>query len=155
MTLECWVSGVPPPQIAWHKGEARPGRSQAASPIPAPGPPPTPGDVKNRVPGVLMGDIFGAGEQEVAAFPAGSQRGVLRLQAVREEDAGLYTCQARGEAGDAVASTVLDVGCECPGLWGWEEGSGSRCGHRPLWVLSRGARLGYRVQSVGLGGGGG
>nr|XP_047909504.1 hemicentin-2 [Anser cygnoides] len=69
VTLECWVSGVPPPQIAWHKGE-----------------------------------------QEVAAFPAGSQRGVLRLQAVREEDAGPYTCQARGKAGDAFASTVLDVG---------------------------------------------
>ncbi|XP_050570610.1 hemicentin-2 [Cygnus atratus] len=69
VTLECWVSGVPPPQIAWHKGE-----------------------------------------QEVAAFPAGSQRGVLRLQVVREEDAGPYTCQARGEAGDAFASTVLDVG---------------------------------------------
>ncbi|XP_040387830.1 hemicentin-2 isoform X3 [Cygnus olor] len=69
VTLECWVSGVPPPQIAWHKGE-----------------------------------------QEVAAFPAGSQRGVLRLQAVREEDAGPYTCQAHGEAGNAFASTVLDVG---------------------------------------------
>ncbi|XP_068513036.1 hemicentin-2 isoform X2 [Anas acuta] len=69
VTLECWVSGVPPPQIAWHKGE-----------------------------------------QEVAVFPAGSQRGVLRLQAVQEEDAGPYTCQARGEAGDASASTVLDVG---------------------------------------------
>ncbi|KAM9176553.1 hemicentin-2 [Mergus octosetaceus] len=69
VTLECWVSGVPPPQIAWHKGE-----------------------------------------QEVAAFPAGSQRGVLWLQAVREEDAGPYTCQAHSEAGDTVASTVLDVG---------------------------------------------
>lgn len=56
----------------------------------------------------------------MAAFPAGSQRGVLRLQAVQEEDAGPYTCQAHGEAGDASASTVLDVGCECPGLWGWQ-----------------------------------
>ncbi|NXL95018.1 HMCN2 protein, partial [Alectura lathami] len=69
VTLECWVSGVPPPQISWHKGE-----------------------------------------QEVAVFPAGRQRGVLRLQAVRFEDAGPYVCQARGEAGTAFASTTLDVG---------------------------------------------
>ncbi|XP_042642365.1 hemicentin-2 [Tyto alba] len=50
------------------------------------------------------------GEQAVAAFPAGTQRAVLRLQAVREEDAGRYGCEALGEAGVAFHSTVLDVG---------------------------------------------
>ncbi|XP_071310090.1 hemicentin-2 isoform X1 [Agelaius tricolor] len=69
VTLECWVSGWPPPRIVWHKGE-----------------------------------------QALAAFPAGSQRAVLRLQAVREEDAGLYGCRALGEAGTASDSTVLHVG---------------------------------------------
>ncbi|XP_041262809.1 hemicentin-2 isoform X2 [Onychostruthus taczanowskii] len=69
VTLECWVSGAPPPHIVWYKGE-----------------------------------------QAVAAFPAGSQRALLRLQAVRQEDAGLYGCQALGEAGVALDSTVLHVG---------------------------------------------
>ncbi|XP_061867610.1 hemicentin-2 [Colius striatus] len=50
------------------------------------------------------------GEQAVATFPAGTQRAMLRLQAVQEEDAGQYSCQALGEAGVAVDSTVLDVG---------------------------------------------
>ncbi|KAM6047554.1 LOW QUALITY PROTEIN: hemicentin-2 [Theristicus caerulescens] len=69
VTLECWVSGVPPPHIAWYKGE-----------------------------------------QAVVAFPPGTQRAVLRLQAVREEDAGRYICEALGEAGVAFDGTVLDVG---------------------------------------------
>ncbi|NXN24555.1 HMCN2 protein, partial [Nycticryphes semicollaris] len=69
VTLECWVSGVPPPHIAWYKGE-----------------------------------------QAVAAFPPGTQRAILRLQAVREEDAGQYVCEALGEAGVASDVTVLDVG---------------------------------------------
>ncbi|CAM9699604.1 unnamed protein product [Bubo scandiacus] len=50
------------------------------------------------------------GEQVVAAFPPGTQRAVLRLQAVREEDAGRYVCEALGEAGIAFDSTVLEVG---------------------------------------------
>ncbi|KAM6400073.1 hemicentin-2 [Rhynochetos jubatus] len=69
VTLECWVSGVPPPHIAWYKGE-----------------------------------------QAVAAFPPGTQRAVLRLQAVQEEDAGQYTCEALSKAGVAFDSTELDVG---------------------------------------------
>ncbi|XP_054077069.1 hemicentin-2 isoform X2 [Rissa tridactyla] len=69
VTLECWVSGVPPPHVVWYKGE-----------------------------------------QAVAVLPRGTQRAVLRLQAVREEDAGQYVCEALGEAGVAFNNTVLDVG---------------------------------------------
>ncbi|XP_063265782.1 hemicentin-2 isoform X3 [Prinia subflava] len=69
VTLECWVSGAPPPHIVWYKGE-----------------------------------------QAVATFPAGTQRAVLRLQAVQEEDAGHYGCQALGQAGIAFDSTLLHVG---------------------------------------------
>ncbi|KAM8995979.1 hemicentin-2 isoform 2-T2 [Ara ararauna] len=69
VTLECWVFGVPPPYIAWYKGE-----------------------------------------QAVATFPPGTQRAVLRLQAVREEDAGRYDCEGLSEAGVAFDSTELDVG---------------------------------------------
>ncbi|XP_069729285.1 hemicentin-2 [Phaenicophaeus curvirostris] len=69
VTLECWVSGVPPPHVAWYKGE-----------------------------------------QVVVTFAPSTQRAVLRLQAVREEDAGRYVCKALGEAGTAFDSTVLDVG---------------------------------------------
>ncbi|KAM7087896.1 LOW QUALITY PROTEIN: hemicentin-2 [Ciconia maguari] len=54
--------------------------------------------------------VWYKGEQAVAAFPAGTQHAVLRLQAVREEDAGQYICEALGEAGVAFDSTVLDVG---------------------------------------------
>ncbi|KAM9594340.1 hemicentin-2 isoform 4-T4 [Morphnus guianensis] len=50
------------------------------------------------------------GEQAVATFPPGTQRAVLRLQALREEDAGQYVCEALGEAGVAFDGTVLDVG---------------------------------------------
>uniref|UniRef100_A0A663F3C8 Ig-like domain-containing protein n=1 Tax=Aquila chrysaetos chrysaetos TaxID=223781 RepID=A0A663F3C8_AQUCH len=46
----------------------------------------------------------------VATFPPGTQRAVLRLQALREEDAGRYVCEALGEAGVAFDGTVLDVG---------------------------------------------
>lgn len=53
-----------------------------------------------------------AGEQAMATFPAGTQRAVLRLQAVREEDTGTYGCHALGPAGTAFDSTVLHVGCE-------------------------------------------
>ncbi|XP_065551612.1 hemicentin-2 [Lathamus discolor] len=69
VTLECWVFGVPPPYIAWYKGE-----------------------------------------QAVATFLPGTQRAVLRLQAVREEDAGRYGCEGLSEAGVAFDSTELDVG---------------------------------------------
>lgn len=55
---------------------------------------------------------LGAGEQAVAVFPPGTQRAVLRLQAVREEDAGRYICEALGEVGVAFDGTVLDVGCK-------------------------------------------
>ncbi|XP_065504896.1 hemicentin-2 isoform X1 [Caloenas nicobarica] len=54
--------------------------------------------------------VWYKGEQAVAAFPPGTQRAVLRLQAVREEDAGRYVCEALGEAGVAFNGTELDVG---------------------------------------------
>uniref|UniRef100_A0A803VG77 Ig-like domain-containing protein n=1 Tax=Ficedula albicollis TaxID=59894 RepID=A0A803VG77_FICAL len=60
VTLECWVSGAPPPRIVWYKGESR--------------------------------------------------RALLRLQAARDEDSGLYGCQALGPAGTAFRSTLLHVG---------------------------------------------
>ena len=67
---------------------------------------------------------LGAGEQAVAAFPPGTQRAALRLQAVREEDAGRYVCEALGEAGVAFDGTVLDVGCKSlPLLLGATESS--------------------------------
>ncbi|XP_029816435.1 hemicentin-2 [Manacus vitellinus] len=69
VTLECWVSGAPPPHIVWYKGE-----------------------------------------QAMATFPAGTQRAILRLQEVREEDAGQFICEALSEAGVAFDSTQLDVG---------------------------------------------
>ncbi|XP_071430396.1 hemicentin-2 [Pithys albifrons albifrons] len=69
VTLECWVSGAPPPHIVWYKDE-----------------------------------------QEMATFPPGTQRAVLRLQEVREEDAGQFGCEALSEAGVAFDSTLLDVG---------------------------------------------
>uniref|UniRef100_A0A8C0BAR6 Ig-like domain-containing protein n=1 Tax=Buteo japonicus TaxID=224669 RepID=A0A8C0BAR6_9AVES len=40
----------------------------------------------------------------------GGVSAVLRLQALREEDAGQYVCEALGEAGVAFDGTVLDVG---------------------------------------------
>lgn len=103
VTLECWVSGVPPPQIAWHKGEAGPGRSQTASPIPAPGPPPAPGDVTHGVLGVLMGTFWGrrAGgggvpggqpaRRAAAAGGAGGGRGAVHVPGSRR--GGRCFCQ--------------------------------------------------------------
>ncbi|KFV74991.1 Hemicentin-2, partial [Struthio camelus australis] len=69
VVLECWVSGVPVPQIVWYRGE-----------------------------------------QEVVTSPGGMQRGVLQLQAVREEDSGEYICEALSEAGVSFDSITLDVG---------------------------------------------
>lgn len=108
VTLECWVSGSPPPQIVWYKGETHrePSSARGAAPRGCD----TAGTRR-------MLTLAPAGEQAVAAFPAGSQRAVLRLQAVREEDAGLYGCRALGEAGIASDSTVLHVGCKsCRGM---------------------------------------
>lgn len=54
----------------------------------------------------------------MATFPAGTRRAALQLQAVQEEDAGHFVCQALGEAGTASHGTLLDVGCEfCLCFW--------------------------------------
>ncbi|OWK59760.1 Hemicentin-2 [Lonchura striata] len=86
VTLECWVSGSPPPHVVWYKGETG---SRRRDPLAA-----------------LRGHLTWA----LAAFPAGGPRAALRLQALREEDAGLYGCQALGEAGTAFDTTMLHVG---------------------------------------------
>lgn len=106
VTLECWVFGVPPPYIAWYKGET--GSDLGSRPPPR-------RDIRHGVPWgtVVLTWGPGTGEQAVATFPPGTQRAVLRLQAVREEDAGRYSCEGLSEAGVAFDSTVLDVGGKC------------------------------------------
>lgn len=44
--------------------------------------------------------------------PEGSKSGTLRIPAAQERDAGLYTCRAVNELGDASAETQLVVGRE-------------------------------------------
>ena len=39
--------------------------------------------------------------------------GMLRIPVVRERDAGIYTCRAVNELGDATAEIRLEVGREC------------------------------------------
>ena len=46
--------------------------------------------------------------------PGDSSSGTLRIPAAQERDAGVYTCQAASELGDASADIRLEVGCECP-----------------------------------------
>lgn len=43
----------------------------------------------------------------------GSSSGMLQIPAVWERDAGLYTCRAVNELGDASADIRLEVGREC------------------------------------------
>lgn len=45
--------------------------------------------------------------------PEGSKSGTLRIPAAQERDAGLYTCKAVNELGDASAEIQLVVGREC------------------------------------------
>uniref|UniRef100_A0A8B9PLS2 Ig-like domain-containing protein n=1 Tax=Apteryx owenii TaxID=8824 RepID=A0A8B9PLS2_APTOW len=107
VVLECWVSGVPAPRIVWYKGEAGLGDCCSRPQ----------GDVGSwlhwrcpRAWALTWGISPRAGEQEVAASPGGMQRGVLQLQAVREEDSGEYICEALSEAGASFDGIVLDVG---------------------------------------------
>lgn len=44
--------------------------------------------------------------------PEGSRSGTLRIPEAQERDAGLYTCKAVNELGDASAEIQLLVGCE-------------------------------------------
>ena len=43
----------------------------------------------------------------------GSSSGMLRIPVARERDAGVYTCRAVNEFGDASAEIRLEVGREC------------------------------------------
>lgn len=45
--------------------------------------------------------------------PEDSSSGTLRIPAAQERDAGVYTCRAVNEVGDASAEVRLEVGCEC------------------------------------------
>uniref|UniRef100_A0A8C6YKX8 Ig-like domain-containing protein n=1 Tax=Nothoprocta perdicaria TaxID=30464 RepID=A0A8C6YKX8_NOTPE len=54
--------------------------------------------------------VWHKGGQEVAASPGGARHGALRLQAVRQEDAGEYECEALSEAGAASRRVLLRVG---------------------------------------------
>ena len=45
--------------------------------------------------------------------PEDSISGMLRIPVVRERDAGVYTCRAVNELGDASAEIRLEVGREC------------------------------------------
>lgn len=57
--------------------------------------------------------IFGLGGLEVILAPEGSKSGTLRIPAAQGRDAGLYTCRAVNELGDASAELQLVVGREC------------------------------------------
>lgn len=45
--------------------------------------------------------------------PEGSGAGTLRIPVAQERDAGIYTCRAVNELGDASAEIRLEVGREC------------------------------------------
>lgn len=45
--------------------------------------------------------------------PGDSRSGTLRIPEAQERDAGLYTCKAVNELGDASAEIQLVVGSEC------------------------------------------
>lgn len=45
--------------------------------------------------------------------PEGSRSGTLRIPEAQERDAGLYTCKAVSELGEASAEIQLVVGSEC------------------------------------------
>ncbi|KAL6061908.1 hypothetical protein STEG23_031527, partial [Scotinomys teguina] len=54
--------------------------------------------------------IWYRGGLEVILAPEGSKSGILRIPAAQERDAGLYTCRAVNELGDASAEIQLVVG---------------------------------------------
>nr|XP_051696750.1 hemicentin-2 isoform X2 [Oryctolagus cuniculus] len=54
--------------------------------------------------------IWYRGGLEMILAPEGSTSGTLRIPAARERDAGVYTCRAINELGDATAEIQLEVG---------------------------------------------
>ncbi|XP_035878268.1 hemicentin-2 [Phyllostomus discolor] len=54
--------------------------------------------------------VWYRGGLEVILAPGDSSSGTLRIPAVQERDAGVYTCQAASELGDASAEIRLEVG---------------------------------------------
>uniref|UniRef100_A0A452UY39 Ig-like domain-containing protein n=1 Tax=Ursus maritimus TaxID=29073 RepID=A0A452UY39_URSMA len=74
---------------------------------------------------VLVCDVSGVppprvvwyrGGLEMILAPEGSSSRTLRIPAAQERDAGVYTCRAVNEIGDASAEIRLEVGRECPHL---------------------------------------
>jgi len=74
VTLECWVSGVPPPHVAWYKGEA--GKDLGSKPPPCTGGPQPPcGDVTRGVPHAGSGrDPGGTRGADAGVLGQGSRR---------------------------------------------------------------------------------
>ncbi|KAM5259263.1 hemicentin-2 isoform 1-T1 [Hipposideros larvatus] len=54
--------------------------------------------------------IWYRGGLEMILGPEGSSSGTLRIPATQQRDAGIYTCQAVNELGDASAEILLEVG---------------------------------------------
>ncbi|ELV11784.1 Hemicentin-2 [Tupaia chinensis] len=54
--------------------------------------------------------VWYRGGLEMILAPEDSRSGVLRIQAAQERDAGVYTCRAVSELGDAAAEVHLEVG---------------------------------------------
>lgn len=72
--------------------------------------------------------------------PDGPSSGMLRIPDVLERDAGVYTCRAVNELGDASAEIRLEVGRECtpvPTRFALPPNREERTlpGSRPLWSL--------------------
>ena len=65
--------------------------------------------------------------------PEDSISGMLRIPVVRERDAGVYTCRAVNELGDASAEIRLEVGRECTPV--------PTCALPPALLLGREERL--------------
>lgn len=61
-----------------------------------------------------MSPLPGTGGLEMILGPAGSSVGTLRIPVTRDRDAGIYTCRALNEIGEASAEIRLEVGREWP-----------------------------------------
>lgn len=63
---------------------------------------------------MTLSPLPGTGGLEMILGPAGSSVGTLRIPITRDRDAGIYTCRALNEIGEASAEIRLEVGREWP-----------------------------------------